>query len=98
MEVDVIDNADNGIKQRASGRCKHRLLKGGQERIMIDVHTGWVQGVYCNIVASSSLVKRIIDAVYRDQLEVFSVSALGNARSRSAPPCLVAKLTFDLRT
>ena len=39
MEVDVIDDADKGIKQRASGRCKHPLSKGGQERI--DVHVGW---------------------------------------------------------
>jgi hypothetical protein len=38
MEVGVIDDTGKGIKQRASGRCKHPLSKGGQERI--DVHFG----------------------------------------------------------
>jgi hypothetical protein len=36
MEVGVIDDADKGIKQRASGRCKCPLSKGGQGKI--DLH------------------------------------------------------------
>jgi len=39
MEVDVIDDAEKGVKQKANGGCNHPLLKGGQERI--DFHVGW---------------------------------------------------------
>jgi hypothetical protein len=38
VEVEVIDDADESVKQQASGRCKNPLLKRGQEGI--NVH-GW---------------------------------------------------------
>jgi hypothetical protein len=41
MEVDVIDDADQSVKQQANGRCEKPLLKGGQGRIEVHVAQAW---------------------------------------------------------
>ena len=38
MKVEVIDDADKGVGQRANGCYRNPLLKGGQELEKLEVH------------------------------------------------------------
>jgi hypothetical protein len=41
MEVDIIDDADQSVKQQANGRCEKPLWKGGQGGMEVHVTQAW---------------------------------------------------------